>query len=53
MATHMDPAKVNEEVPLEAELESEVRCLHPHRAGGHTHLRREHFEQWQREAHPG
>ena len=34
-------------------MEAAVRRLRPHRAGGHTHLRAEHFKQWRREAYPG
>ena len=52
LATHMDPAKVNEEIPSEVDVEAVVRNLLPHRVGGHTHLRTEHFKQWRREAYP-
>ena len=47
LATHIDPAKVNNEIPKEAEVEEEVRRLRPRRAGGHTHLHAEHFKQCQ------
>ena len=45
LATHVNLAKVNDKIPSEAEVESAVQRLHPHRAGGHTHLRAEHFKQ--------
>ena len=38
--THVDPAKVNDKIPSEAEVEAEVRCLRPHMAVRHTHLHR-------------
>ena len=44
LGTHVDPAKGNNNIPLEAEVEAAVRRLRPHRAGGHTHLRTEHFK---------
>ena len=44
LATHIDPAKVNYKIPSEAEMEAVVRCLRPHRAGGHTHLHTKHFK---------
>ena len=50
LATYIDPAKANYKIPSEAEMEALVRCLRPHRAGGHTHLRTEHSKQWRREA---
>ena len=46
LATHVNPSKVNDEIPLEAEVEAVVRRLRPHRAGSHTRLRAEHFNQW-------
>ena len=46
---HAEPARVNDEIPLEAEVEEEVRRLRPRRAGGHTHLHEEHFKQSWRE----
>ena len=52
LATHMDPAKVNEEIPSEVDVEAVVRNLRPHRVGGHTHLRTEHLKQWWSEAYP-
>ena len=38
--TQVDPAKVNDKIPLEAEAEVEaaVQFLRPHRVGTHTHL---------------
>ena len=48
LTTHVNPDKVNDKIPSEAELEAVVLCLRPHRSGGHTHLRAEHFKQWQR-----
>ena len=53
LATHVDLVKVNEYIPLEAEVEASVCQLRLHMAGGHTHLRAEHFKQWRREAYPG
>ena len=44
LTTHVDPVKVNYEVPSEAEVEAGVRRLPLHRAAGHTHLRAEHFK---------
>ena len=44
LETHVGQAKVNDEIPLEAEVEAEVRRLLPHSMGGHTHLRAEHFK---------
>ena len=38
LATHIDPYKVNVDIPSEANVEAEVRRLRPHRAGGHNHL---------------
>ena len=52
LATHIDPDKVKEEIPLEAEVKSAVHRLRPHRLDGHTHLRIEHFKQWQQETYP-
>ena len=49
LATHVEPAKANNEIPSEAEVEAEVRRLRPHRAGGHTNLCAEHLNQWRRE----
>ena len=34
-------------------MEAALLRLRPHRAGGHTHLRAEHFKYWRREAYPG
>ena len=53
LATHADPAKVNNKIPSEVEVEVEVEVeavvlrLRPHRMGVHNHLRAEHFKQWQ------
>ena len=48
LATHVDPSKVNDKISSEAEAEAEVESvvhyLHPHRAGGHTHLCVEYFK---------
>ena len=38
--THVDPVKVNEKIPSEAEVEAEVRCLRPHMAVRYTQLHR-------------
>ena len=53
LATNINPAKVNDKIPLEAEVGEEVQRLLPHSMGGHTHLRTDHFKQWRREAYPG
>ena len=34
-------------------MEAAVRRLRLHRVGKHTHLRAEHFKQWQWKAYPG
>ena len=46
LSTHVDSVQVNDATPLEAEVEAEVCHLRPLKAGGHTHLRVEHFKQW-------
>ena len=46
LATHVDPAEVNDKIPLEAEVESVIGRLRPHSKGGHTHIHADHFEQW-------
>ena len=43
LTKHVRPAKVNDEIP--SEVEAAVRRLRPHRAGGNTHLRKEHFKK--------
>ena len=53
LATHVKPDEVNNDIPLEAEVETAVRRLRPHRAGGHTHLCAENFKQWRRETYSG
>ena len=53
LATHIDPAKVNDKIPTKAEVEAVVRRLRPHRAGGPTHLRAEPFKQWRSKVYPG
>ena len=53
LATHVDPDKINDEVPLEAEMEAAVCCLRSHRAGGHTHLNTEQLKKWRKEAYTG
>ena len=53
LATHVNPAKVKNKIPYEEEVEAEVRQLHPYRAGGHIHLRAEHFKQRRWKAYPG
>ena len=52
LATHVKPVKVNNEITFKAEVEVAVQLLLPHREGGHTHLRMEHFNKWRREAYP-
>ena len=49
----METVQVNNATPSEAEVETAVRRLFPLKAGGHTHLRVEHFKQWQQDAYPG
>ena len=51
--THVDPSKANYKIPSVAEVEAAVRCLGPHRAGGHSNLRAEHLKQCQWETYPG
>ena len=51
LATHVDPEKVNDKIPSEAEVKAAVQRPCPHRAGRHTHLHVEHFKQWRREAY--
>ena len=46
LETHVEPVQVNNATPSEAEMETVVRILRPLKAGGHTHLRAEHFKQW-------
>ena len=53
LATHVDPFYINDDVPSETEVKAAVRCPHPHKAGGHTHLRMEHFNTWILEAYLG
>ena len=55
LAKHVHPVNFNKDISSEAEAEVEaaVQCLRPYKVGGHTHLRAEHFNQWQREAYPG
>ena len=53
LATHINPDKVNDDIPLAAEVEAAVQCLIPHRAGVHTHLCADHFKQLRREAYHG
>ena len=52
LATHVNPAKVNNDIPSEAEVEAAVCRLFQHSAGVHTCLRVEHFKPWQQEAYP-
>ena len=53
LITHVDPAKLNNNIPSEVEAEAAVPRLLPHRAGGQNQLCKEQFKQWQREAYPG
>ena len=53
LATHLDPAQINDKIALEAGMEAAVCRLRPHRAGGYISLRMDHFKQWWREAYPG
>ena len=42
LTTHVKPVNMNNNIPLEAEVEAAVCRLCPHRAVGHTHLLAEH-----------
>ena len=42
LETHVDPLQVNNDTPLEAEVEAVVCCMHLFKSGGHTHRRAEH-----------
>ena len=53
LETHMDPSQVNSETPSYVGLEAAVHCLIPLKAGGHAHVRAEHFKQWLQEARTG
>ena len=44
--------RVNDDIPSERWKEAAVQRLHPHKLGGHTNLRAEHFKKWIREAYP-
>ena len=46
LATHVDPSKVNDAIPLKAEVEAVVSCICPQKSGRHTHLHAENFKQW-------
>ena len=48
LETHVDPDKVNDEIPPEAEVDAAVLRLCPHRAGSQNHLHTEHLKQWRR-----
>ena len=50
--THVDTFQINYYVPSEVEVEAAVRRLCPHKSGGRTHLRVEHFKALLREAYP-
>ena len=52
LTTHVEPVQVNDETPLELELEAAVCCLSLLKAGRYTHLCAEHFKKWLREAYP-
>ena len=52
MTTHNIPLRVNDDNPLEAEVEAAVRRLRINKADGNTHLRDEHFKKWIQEAYP-
>ena len=55
LATHFDPFKINDEVPLVVEVEVVVAIqrLRPHKSGGHTHIHAEHFKTWLCKAYLG
>ena len=46
LTKHVDPVQVNNATPSEAEVEKEVCCQIPLKAGERTRLRAEHFKQW-------
>ena len=52
LATHIKPAKVNDDILSEAEVEAAIQRVRPHRSGRNTHLFEEHLKKWQREAYP-
>ena len=43
LSTHAELAQVNDEISSEVEVKAAVHRLRPQKAGGHTHLRTEHF----------
>ena len=51
LPTHITPFDLDDETPTKGEIEAAVRRLRRNRAGGHTHLREEHLQQWIRNAH--
>ena len=53
LTTQIDLFHINNDVPSEAEVEAEVRQLHPHKSGGHTQIHTENLKTWLREAYPG
>ena len=46
VVTYVALFRVNDDVPLEVEVDAEVRRLCLNKAGGHTHLHAEHFKEW-------
>ena len=53
LATHVDNLRVNDATPLEDEVDTVFFRLHPFKAGGHAHIREEHFKQCMWETYPG
>ena len=53
LPTHVNPAKVNDKIQLETDVELAVQRLRLHRKGGHTHLRADNFKLWQRDTYLG
>ena len=45
VTTHVTPFRVNDDIPLDAEVEAAVRQLRLNKAGRHTQVRAEHFKK--------
>ena len=50
--SHVVPFPINDAVPDEGEIQTAVARLKTNRAGGHSHLRAEHFKDWHAQAYP-
>ena len=53
LETHVNPAKVSDNIPSEADVEAAVSRLRPHRMVRNTRLHAKQFKLWKREAYPG